>query len=249
MATTTNYGWTTPDDTALVKDGAAAIRSLGTAIDTSFAADEGDLLVGGTSDIFEALPIGAAGTVLTSDGDTAEWVAPGGSTADWTLLNSGGTSLTGSSVTISGISNKTALMVIIESVSGTNASSTLQISLNNDSGSNYKSAGLVVRTSSAFSTDISSTSWVNAGSFFQLGQMSGVATSRGAGYFRLEGANSAGVKMAQWGFGFTPESNSGQVGRSWGGAYTSSSTISSIKIEISAGTMDDGTVFVYGTEA
>jgi hypothetical protein len=35
MATTTNYGWTTPDDTDLVKDGAAAIRSLGTAIDTT----------------------------------------------------------------------------------------------------------------------------------------------------------------------------------------------------------------------
>lgn len=35
MATTTNYGWTTPDDTALVKDGASAIRSLGTAIDTA----------------------------------------------------------------------------------------------------------------------------------------------------------------------------------------------------------------------
>jgi hypothetical protein len=29
MATTTNYGWTTPDDTDLVKDGAAAIRTLG----------------------------------------------------------------------------------------------------------------------------------------------------------------------------------------------------------------------------
>jgi hypothetical protein len=78
MATTTNYGWATPDDTDLVKDGAAAIRTLGTSIDTSFAADEGDLLVGGTSDIFEALPIGAAGTVLTSDGDTAEWAAPAG---------------------------------------------------------------------------------------------------------------------------------------------------------------------------
>jgi hypothetical protein len=76
MATTTNYGWATPDDTDLVKDGAAAIRTLGTSIDTSFAAVEGDLLVGGISDIFEALPIGAAGTVLTSDGDTAEWVAP-----------------------------------------------------------------------------------------------------------------------------------------------------------------------------
>jgi hypothetical protein len=36
MATTTNYSWTTPDDTDLVKDGAAAIRTLGSSIDTSF---------------------------------------------------------------------------------------------------------------------------------------------------------------------------------------------------------------------
>lgn len=37
MATTTNFGWTTPDDTALVKDGASAIRTLGSSIDTSMA--------------------------------------------------------------------------------------------------------------------------------------------------------------------------------------------------------------------
>lgn len=36
MATTTNFGWETPDDTDLVKDGAAAMRTLGSAIDTSF---------------------------------------------------------------------------------------------------------------------------------------------------------------------------------------------------------------------
>ena len=36
MATTTNYGWTTPDDSDLVKDGASAIRSLGAAIDGTF---------------------------------------------------------------------------------------------------------------------------------------------------------------------------------------------------------------------
>jgi hypothetical protein len=36
MATTTNFGWTTPDDTSLVKDGAAAMRTLGNSIDTSF---------------------------------------------------------------------------------------------------------------------------------------------------------------------------------------------------------------------
>ena len=35
MATTTNYGWTTPDNTAYVKDGASAIRTLGSAIDTT----------------------------------------------------------------------------------------------------------------------------------------------------------------------------------------------------------------------
>jgi len=35
MATTTNFNWSTPDDTALVKDGAAAIRTLGSSIDTT----------------------------------------------------------------------------------------------------------------------------------------------------------------------------------------------------------------------
>ena len=44
MATTTNFGWTTPDNTDLVKDGASAIRTLGSGIDTSFVD-----LKGGTS--------------------------------------------------------------------------------------------------------------------------------------------------------------------------------------------------------
>jgi hypothetical protein len=35
MATTTNNGWETPDDTDLVKDGALAMRTLGNGIDTS----------------------------------------------------------------------------------------------------------------------------------------------------------------------------------------------------------------------
>jgi hypothetical protein len=37
MATTSAFGWETPDDTDLVKDGAAAIRTLGNSIDTSMA--------------------------------------------------------------------------------------------------------------------------------------------------------------------------------------------------------------------
>ena len=44
MATTTNFGWATPDDTDYVKNGAAAMRTLGSAIDSSM----GDLK-GGTA--------------------------------------------------------------------------------------------------------------------------------------------------------------------------------------------------------
>jgi len=35
MATTTNFSWSTPDDTALVKNGAAAIRTLGSSADST----------------------------------------------------------------------------------------------------------------------------------------------------------------------------------------------------------------------
>jgi hypothetical protein len=35
MASTTNFGWSTPDDTALVKNGASAIRTLGSSADST----------------------------------------------------------------------------------------------------------------------------------------------------------------------------------------------------------------------
>jgi hypothetical protein len=63
MATTTNFGWETPDDTDLVKDGAAAMRTLGNSIDTSFVD-----LKGGTS-----------GQMLTKASNTDldyTWVTP-----------------------------------------------------------------------------------------------------------------------------------------------------------------------------
>tara|TARA_R110000822_G_scaffold159997_1_gene300269 strand:- start:1782 stop:2285 length:504 start_codon:yes stop_codon:yes gene_type:complete len=47
MATTTNFGWTTPADTDLVKDGAAAIRTALDGVDTSFV----DLLGGTTGQV------------------------------------------------------------------------------------------------------------------------------------------------------------------------------------------------------
>ena len=35
MASSTNYGWAEPDNTAYVKDGALAMRTLGNAIDVT----------------------------------------------------------------------------------------------------------------------------------------------------------------------------------------------------------------------
>jgi hypothetical protein len=49
MATTTNFGWETPDDTDLVKDGAAAIRTALGGVDTSFV----DLKGGTTGQILK----------------------------------------------------------------------------------------------------------------------------------------------------------------------------------------------------
>ena len=63
MPTTSNFGWTTPADTDLVKDGAAAIRTLGNGIDTSFLD-----LKGGTT-----------GQVLSKNSNTDldyTWVTP-----------------------------------------------------------------------------------------------------------------------------------------------------------------------------
>jgi hypothetical protein len=107
MATTTNYGWTTPDDTALVKDGAAAIRTLGSSVDTTTKNLNPETTLGdiayrsSTANVKTRLGLGTAGQVLAvNSGATApEWVTS--SSGGMTLIST--TTLTGSSVTLSSI--------------------------------------------------------------------------------------------------------------------------------------------------
>jgi hypothetical protein len=109
MATTTNYGWTTPDDTDLVKDGAAAIRTLGSSVDTTTKALNPETTLGdiayrsSTANVKTRLALGTANQVLAvNSGATApEWVtfAAGG----MTLINAGGTTLSGATTSISSI--------------------------------------------------------------------------------------------------------------------------------------------------
>jgi hypothetical protein len=81
MATTTNYGWTTPDDTALVKDGASAIRTLGSSIDTSVKSlspgtTAGDVDYYTAATTKARLGIGTTGQVLTVAGGVPSWANP-----------------------------------------------------------------------------------------------------------------------------------------------------------------------------
>jgi len=103
MANTTNYNWETPDDTDLVKDGALAIRTLGSAVDTtvfnnaaaaiakSIVDAKGDIIAATAADTVSRLAVGANDTVLTADSSTAtglKWAAPAsggfGNYADYT---------------------------------------------------------------------------------------------------------------------------------------------------------------------
>jgi hypothetical protein len=82
MATTTNYGWTTPNDTYLVKDGAAAIRTLGSSVDTTTKALNPSTTLGdieyrsSTANTNTRLGIGSTGDVLTVAGGVPSWAAP-----------------------------------------------------------------------------------------------------------------------------------------------------------------------------
>jgi hypothetical protein len=95
MATTTNYSWTTPDDTALVKDGAAAIRALGTSIDTTTknlnpSTTLGDIEYRSSSaNTNTRLGIGTTGQILTVAAGVPSWATLPSATNKNYLINGG----------------------------------------------------------------------------------------------------------------------------------------------------------------
>ena len=163
MPTTTNYGWTTPADTDLVKDGASAIRTLGTAIDTTVFNNasaaiaktivdaKGDIIAATASDTVARLAVGSNDQVLTADSSTAtglKWatVAAGG----MTLLSSGSIGSSGIDLTsISGSYEQLRLKLIDLDVNG---AASLYYRFNNDSTSSYQTLKLVV-SNGAFNSD------------------------------------------------------------------------------------------------
>jgi hypothetical protein len=261
MATTTNYSWTTPDDTALVKDGAAAIRSLGTAIDSTVFTNagntiaktivdaKGDLIVATAADTVARLASsGVNGEVLQVDTSTATGLkyAAVAAGSNWSLLNTGGTALTGATtITVSGISAKDKVMILVDGASA-DASSTISLRFNADSGGNYYGFGFQIFGRATYNTEITSNASIVGDTSIPLGILYGATSGVVSSGLTLTGCNSSGIKQLN-----SVGGSRGQGGdinnRSYilQGYYNSSSTISSISLISSAGNFDAGTVYVY----
>ena len=250
MPTTTNYGWTTPADTDLVKDGASAIRTLGSSIDTSVKSlspgtTAGDLDYYTSSTTKARIGIGTTGQILTVSGGVPTWAAAAGGGANWSLLNAGGTALTGAqTITVSGISSKDQIMILVDAASS-GSTSNIGIRLNTDTASNYFRYGFNDVAPNAYSRD-SFNRAQGSSSVIPLTE-SMAAGDAVSGYVLLSGCNASGVKIYN-SIGAQSNDFSTTARRfGLGGYYNSSSTISSVSIFSSTGNFDAGTIYVYAS--
>lgn len=142
MATTTNYGWTTPDDTSLVKDGASAIRTLGSSVDTTVKNLNPETTLGdisyrsSTANTNTRLAIGTSGQVLTVSGGVPTWATQvsGGIT-----LISETTASTLTSLTLGSIpSTYKDLVLVWGGVFTSDSATAFFIRFNNNSGNSYQ---------------------------------------------------------------------------------------------------------------
>jgi hypothetical protein len=229
MATTTNYSWTTPDDTALVKDGAAAIRSLGTAIDSTVFTNagnaiaktivdaKGDIIAATAADTVSRLAVGTNGQYLSANSSTGtglEWKTV--STGTWTQAATG--SITGSSITVSGLSGKTYLL-ILNGFSLSADEETVSLRLNTDTGSNYFRNNTAAETKIIFARAAANASTYVQSVFINLAD------------------TAAQIKPT------TLVSNQGST--TVGGSYRSTSAITSLTFFPDSGTFDAGTYYVW----
>ena len=219
-------------------------NSMATAIDA-----KGDLVAGTGADTFARLGVGANNTVLTADSAQAtglKWAASAGYNPNYSLLNSGGTALSGVTTrTISGISGVNDLFIIVAGASA-DAGAEILIRLNTDTGANYfQRVGVAYAASTASQDDIT----VDSGNTTSLllGRMSINAGSIVNASAQITGTNSAGLKMVS-SVG-TSSANGGNYAAmiASGGYWSGSATVTSVSIVSSSANFDAGTVYVYAS--
>ena len=228
---------------------AGRIPSVEGGIQPTLLTTKGDLISATAASTVARLGVGANATVLTADSTEAtglKWAAPAGAGKNWSLLNSGGTALTGATtITVSGISGKDAILVLITGASSANSGALINLGLNSDTGNNYYYAGSSITSDAAYDDDNFKGNNDLGTLRFPVAKMSGSATSVVNGAVMLSGCNAAGVKVAQILGGATGATSAGAIMYNLMGFYDSASTISSVNIISNTGNFDAGTVYVY----
>lgn len=177
-----------------------------------------------------------AGQVLTA-ADLTDTFAAKAATPTFTLINAGGTALTGAtSVTVSGISGKNWLLIRVEGASSASVSSYISLQFNGDAASNYSQVGLIISNAVAASS-LAATTVIN------LGRMGTAAADTVSAQLILHGTKAAGIMPLAVG-----SSTSAATGdaRSSVGHYVASAAITSVTVISSVGNFDAGTIYVYG---
>ena len=208
---------------------------------------KGELLTR-TASAVTALAVGSNDQVLTADSSTAtglKWanVAAG---ANWTLLNSGGTTLSGSqTVTVSGISGADKILVFIENMSANTNYANMGMRLNTDTANNYKNYGAAFAPSSTYSTGIFGQNSGAATNVINLTEAGSNNAPQQSGYVLISGCNTSGVKIINLAMGSNSGGGQSYLFNIGGGLYDSSSTISSVSLYVNTGTFDLGLFYVY----
>ena len=205
----------------------------------------GDTIYSSSGSTPARLGIGSTGQVLTVSGGLPTWATPGGAGANWSLLNAGGTNLTGATtVTVSGISGKDKIMVIVDNTSMATSGSFLSIQFNSDTGSNYGTFGMELSSPASYAATNLGTYTQPTGSSIQLARLATTSADEViTAYLNVTGCNASGVKVFNGAGAGSGGSN--QRGYVVGGIYNSSSTISSVSAVSSGGNFDGGKIYVY----
>lgn len=234
------------DETTYYTGSAWAASSAGM---TNPMTTTGDVIYSSSGSTPARLGLGTAGQVLqVNSGATApEWATPSVAGKSYSLLNTGGTALTGAAtITISSISAKDDLMIMVLGASSASASSDIYIRLNGDSGNNYRFGGPMIIGGSGYDPNNFTTELGNPTSLMRLFKISSNATATGSGTAHVVGCNTTGFKaFTVMGAGANDSGNS-QRSYWYNGMYLGTSTISSVDIVSGTGNFDAGTVYIYG---
>lgn len=242
MPTTTNYGWTTPADTDLVKDGASAIRTLGSGVDTTVKNLNPETTLGdisyrsSTANTNTRLAIGTTGQVLTVSGGVPTWATP--SSGGMTSLASG--NLSGASVTISSISaSYKDLQLIIRNFKPATDGAFIKARLNGDTGTSYYSSGTYGSpiTDASFNLD-----------FFSVTPTSDNTAANGISVCEFpDYSNTTTLKLHRAHTLTYNSTNSSNINVSYNNAiFNSTAAISSITLFPDTGNFTSGTYILYG---